>query len=117
MQEDLDSTLTNHLKNLMKEPNIDREEERKEILANIPSLVTQEQNELLLWPIEMVELEEVVKKLKNNKASSPDDFTTNFFHACWHTIKDEVLSIVEDSRKTGKIMKYFNSTFFTLIPK
>ena len=37
------------------------------MLDNIPSLVAQEQNELLLHPIEMVQLEEVVKKLKNDK--------------------------------------------------
>ena len=41
-QEDLEFTLTNHFKKLMKEPDIYKEEERKEILDNIPSLVPQE---------------------------------------------------------------------------
>ena len=65
----------------------------------------------------MEELEKVVKQLKNDKAPGPYGFTTNFFHACWSTIKEEVLAIVKDSRKTGKILKSFNSMFLTLIPK
>ena len=71
----------------MKDPDIDREEERREILISIPSLVTQEQNELLLQPIEMDEMEEAVKHLKNDKAPRLSGFTTNFVHACWSTIK------------------------------
>ena len=89
----------------MEELDLDRSVEMKEILDNIPCLVTQEKNELLLRPIEMVELEEAVKQLKNEKASDPDGFTTNFFHPCWHIIKEEVLAIVEDSKKIGKILK------------
>ena len=65
----------------------------------------------------MAKLEEAVKQLKNDKAPSPGDFTTNFFHACLSTIKEEVLDIVEEFWKTSKILKYFNSTFLTLIPK
>ena len=49
----------------------------EEILEHIPSLVSQEKNKLLLKPIEMEELEEAVKQLKNDKAPGPYDFTTN----------------------------------------
>ena len=41
----------------------------------------------------MVELEETVKQLKNDKALGSDGLKTNFFHAYWHTIKDEVMDI------------------------
>ena len=47
-QEDLELTLTNHFKHLMKDPKIDREEEMKEILDKIPSLLTQDQDKILL---------------------------------------------------------------------
>ena len=65
----------------------------------------------------MDELEEAIKQFKDDKAPSPDGFTTNFFHSCWSTIKEEVLDIVETSMRTGKILKAFNSTYITLIPK
>ena len=77
-------------------------------MENIPSLVTAKQNQLLLRPIEMMELEEVVRQLKDDKALGLDSFTTNFFHACWETIKEEVLVIVEHSRQTGDLLKAFN---------
>jgi hypothetical protein len=51
------------------------------------------------------------------KAPSPDGFTADFFHYCWHLIKADVWKIVEESRKTLGILPAFNSTFLTLIPK
>ena len=41
----------------------------------------------------------------------------NFFHACWEWIKDEVLEIVDASRKARGVLKAFNATFLTLISK
>ena len=81
------------------------------------ALITAEHNQLLLKPIEMNELEGIVKKMVVDKAPGPDSFTTNFFQECWNMVKDEVLEIVEDSRRTHNILKAFNSTFLTLIPK
>ena len=83
----------------MEEPNMDKSVKMREILEDIPSLVTQEQNEILVRPIDMEELEEAVKKLKKDKALSLDGFTTNFFHAWWNTIKEEVLAIVKTPGK------------------
>ena len=65
----------------------------------------------------MTKLKEEIKKMINDKALVLDGFTTNLFHACWNIIKEEPLEIVEQSRKIGKFMKVFNSTFLSLIPK
>ena len=81
-QEEIEHTLTNHFRKLMEEPDMDRSVEMREILENIPSLVTQEKNKLLHRPIKMEEPEEAVKQLKNDKAPGPYGFITNFFHAC-----------------------------------
>ena len=45
----------------MEEPKLDKNTTMEEILENIPTLVTQEKNKLLLQPIEMDELEEALK--------------------------------------------------------
>ena len=55
--------------------------------------------------------------MKNDKAPGPNGFTTNLFHVCWDTIKEEILEINEDSKITGKFLKAFNSNFLSLIPK
>eukprot|EP00253_Pinus_taeda_P021359 PITA_21359 len=65
----------------------------------------------------MEEVEEAVKSMPNDKAPGPDGFTINFFKACWQTIKTEVWEVVEDSRRSGTILKSINSTFLALIPK
>jgi len=68
-------------------------------------------------PILMQELEEVVFQIKYGTALGPDGFTINFFHQFWDILKNDILNIVEDSCQTQGILKAFNATFLTLIPK
>ena len=51
------------------------------------------------------------------KAPGPDGFTSNFFHYFWDLIKEEVFEIIEESRDKKGVLKAFNATFLTLIPK
>ena len=51
---------------------MDRRAAQDEVLSNISKLVMMEQKHLLTRPIEMMELEEAVKQLKDNKAPGPD---------------------------------------------
>eukprot|EP00253_Pinus_taeda_P004586 PITA_04586 len=55
--------------------------------------------------------------MPNDKAPGPDGFTINFYKACWSIVKQEVWEVVEDSRRSGTILKSLNSTFLALIPK
>ena len=45
----------------------------------------------------MDEVETVVNKMAKDKASGPDGFTTNFFHASWNWLKEEIVELVENS--------------------
>ena len=47
-------------------------------------------NLLPLKPIELEEFKDAVKQMENDKASGPDGFTANFFHAYWDWLKEEV---------------------------
>lgn len=116
-QKDLESNLTDFFKNLLEEPDIQRREAHEHILGNIPALITVEQNQLFLKSIDMNELERTIKQMVVDKALGPDGFTKKNLHACWDMIKDEVLEIMEDSWRTCNILKDFNSTFLSLIPK
>ena len=51
------------------------------------------------------------------KSRGPNGFTSNFFHYFWDLVKEEVLNIMEESRNKRGVLKAFNATFLTLIPK
>ena len=55
--------------------------------------------------------------MAKDKAPGPDGFTTNFFHASWNWLKEEIVGLVKESQKSGSILKALNSTFLALIPK
>ena len=65
----------------------------------------------------MQEVEEVVNQMALGKSPGPDGFTSNFFHYFWDLVKEEVLNIAEESRNKRGVLKTFNATFLTLIPK
>ena len=68
-------------------------------------------------PVVMQEVEEVVNQMALGKAPGLDGFTSNFFHYFWDLVKEEVLDIVEESRNKTGVLKAFNATLLTLIPK
>ena len=51
------------------------------------------------------------------KTPGSDGFTSNFFHYLWDLVKEEVLEIIEESGNKRGVLKAFNATFLTLIPK
>ena len=116
-QEDLENTLHHYFANLLQEPDRDREEAQREVLRHIPKLITEYHNKVLGKAIEMSEFEMEVTQMAKYKASGPDGFTSNFFHAGWEWLKEEIVALVEDSQISGNILKALNSTFMALIPK
>ena len=67
--------------------------------------------------VTMQEVEEAVNQMALGKAPGPNVFTSNFFHYFWDLIKEEVFEIIEESRDKKGVLKSFNETFLTLIPK
>jgi len=45
------------------------------------------------------EVEEIVEGMKKNKAHGPDGFTTEFYQASWRFLGQEILEVVEESRR------------------
>eukprot|EP00253_Pinus_taeda_P027896 PITA_27896 len=114
---EISSLLTDHFKLIAQESPIDRTDAINSLTQSIPKVVTKDQNLALLKEISMEEVEEAVKSMPNDKAPGPDGFTIKFFKACWKTIKIEIWEVVEDSRRSGTILKSINSTFLAPIPK
>lgn len=116
-QQDIEQELVTFFADLLSESDEEREHATAAITSNIPKLVTSEHNALLMRAIEPTEVEEEVFQMEKGKAPGPDGFTVDFFQQCWDLVKDEVWAVVEESRRTGRVLKAFNSTFLTLIPK
>jgi len=55
--------------------------------------------------------------MKNGKALGPDGFNVGFFKACWHIVSEDIVNVVEDSRRSKTILKAPNTIFISLIPK
>eukprot|EP00253_Pinus_taeda_P012273 PITA_12273 len=114
---DISALLSDHFKSIAQEPPINREEAIKELIAAIPKTITSYHNWALCREISLEEVEEAIRSMPNDKAPGPDGFTINFYKACWSIVKQDVWEVVEDSRRSGTILKSLNSTFLALIPK
>ena len=75
------SELNSYFTSLLREPLQDRSQAIQKILGAIPSLVTEDQNALLLREFTEQEIEETVFSMATNKAPGPDGFTIEFFKA------------------------------------
>ena len=69
-----------------------------------------------MGPTSPEEVERAFMEMKKGKSPGLDGFTTNFFQKCWKVIGKDVLEVVEESRTSGSMLKYFNATFISLIP-
>ena len=76
-----------------------------------------EHNHSLMQPISMQEFEVEVEQMVDGTSPGPDGFTIDFFHHCWNLLKDEVLELVEESRKNKWILPALNATHLALITK
>jgi hypothetical protein len=113
----MEKELLSYYQTLLTEPPTDHLQAIKSILGNIPKEVTKEQNEAFTRPITEKEVDQSLKDTQLGKAPRQDGFTSDFFHYCWIIIQEEVWEIIEDSRKSGKVLQALNATFLTLVPK
>jgi len=63
------------------------------------------------------EVSEVIEDMQNGKAPGRDGFNVDYFKACWNFVKQDILNVVEDSRRNETILKALNTSFISLIPK
>eukprot|EP00253_Pinus_taeda_P022984 PITA_22984 len=113
----IEENFLRYFKKVHQEPSIDRAPAIEKILQQIPKLITDEHNLLLLQPILLHEVDNAVKHLKAGKAPGPDGFTSDFFHHFWDLIQIEVWQLVEESRALRWMYPRLNATFLALIPK
>ena len=116
-QRQMELELVSYYLDLLSKPKGEGSHNHMNITQHIPRLVTPEHNAILMHPIDREEVEEVVMQMDKGTTPSPDGFIVDFFQQFWDLVKEEVWEIVEESRRSRRILKSFNATFLTLIPK
>ena len=82
----------------------------------VPSLIDQQVHSLNRV-ISNREIEEAVFQMGPHKAPGPDGIPIFFFQKFWNIVKTDVCNIVQAFFHSGSLLKAFNHTFITLIPK
>jgi len=114
--EEIEEVLVQNFWGIAQETGSDRDQYIKIISRHIPKLASREDNFNLNRPVSKEEVSEVLKEMKNGKAQGPNEFNVDFFKACWNTVKQDILDVVEDSMRDKTILKALNTTFISLIP-
>lgn len=115
--QEIEASLVHHFQGIAKEPLIDRSQFINDFTKHIPKLVMREDNYNLNRPVNEEEVSEVIEEMQNGKAPGPNGFNVDFFKACWDIFKQDILDVVEDSRKNKIVLKALNNSFISLIPK
>lgn len=113
----IEGVMVQYFKGVTNENNPDIDQYIKEITKNIPRMVYREDNFNLNKPVTEAKVGMVIKDMQNGKAPSPDGFNVDFFKACWNVFKQDILEVVEDSRRSKSILKALNNFFISMIPK
>ena len=82
-----------------------------------PRFVEEDDNENLMEEVSMEELKEVIHSFQHDKSPGPDGWTIEFYSGFFKLIGEDLLEVVEESRRTGVIHAPINATFIALIPK
>jgi hypothetical protein len=88
-----------------------------DMLSNIPSIVSEHENNQLVKDITEEEIIKAVWSLDPDKAPGPDGFPIRFYHSFWDIIKRDLKKMLNYTLHKQKIGGATNSTFLSLIPK
>jgi len=80
-------------------------------------MVSEEDNYLLLRPIQDQEVKDAIFQMDKYKALGPDGFGAAFFQDCWYIINKDVCRAIESFFHEGKLLKQISHTLIALIPK
>jgi hypothetical protein len=73
--------------------------------------------EWLEEPFTRNEIDEVVRRLPNNKALGSNGLNNDFIKKCWHLIKEDFYALCLAFQNNSVCLKSINDSFITLIPK
>ena len=82
-----------------------------------PCFVDTEENSELMGEVTMEELKATLHSFQKDKSPGLDGWTIEFFLGFFDILGEDLLKVVDESRRSGRIHAPINTTFITLIPK
>ncbi|XP_062021085.1 uncharacterized protein LOC133737569 [Rosa rugosa] len=89
----------------------------QDIMAAIPTVITDEINSALVHEISEAEVYGALKQMHPSKAPGPDGFSPCFYHNFWSIVGHDVVAAVKCFLVSEELLRSMNGTFVTLIPK
>ena len=106
-----------HFEHLFQEDKILHLLEIMNIVELFPTSIYDLENEELMLHVSLMEIQSVLALSKNDKSPGLDGIPMEVYRVLFGVLGLDLLSVVDDSRKYGKVPATFNSTFIALIPK
>jgi hypothetical protein len=87
------------------------------VLDHVPTKVSAEMNDRLLWSYSASEVEQALQLMKPSKAPGPDGFTAGFYQLHWDLMGPDITTAVLNFLNGGGMPDDLNLTTIVLIPK
>jgi hypothetical protein len=87
------------------------------VVSILPQAFTEDMNQSLEEVVSWFEIKSALFSMQSGKSPGLDGFTVEFFNIYYEIIKEDLLLMVRESQRTGKVLGAINSTFLFLIPK
>ncbi|CAA0813235.1 Unknown protein, partial [Striga hermonthica] len=87
------------------------------IINLIPKSISEDMNQALLKPVSEEEVKEALFSLPADKSPGEDGMNAIFYQHFWTLVKDDVLAAILSFFQSGVILKYWNHTILSLVPK
>lgn len=71
----------------------------------------------LAEPFQQMEIDNIVRRMPNEKAPGPDGFNGLFMKKCWGIIKSDFYKLCSDFYQGVANLECINTSFITLVPK
>jgi hypothetical protein len=88
-----------------------------EVVGKFPNVFTNEMNLSLEEEVSEPKLKETLFSMSNGKILGPYGVTVEFLKAFYDILKEDLLLMIRESQKEGRVHGPLNATFVCLIPK
>ena len=86
-------------------------------MTNLLSILSEEMNLALSVEVTEPKVGATLSSMESDKSPGPDGFRMDFSNSFYEFLKEDLLEVVKESQRIGRVHGALNSTFLCLIPK